>query len=104
MSEQPLTKNTADVLGRRMAYHERGEGAPVLFLHGNPTSSYLWRDVIPELQGHGRLIAPDLIGMCDWEHVPSPGPDTYRFVTHRAHLDAFIEAVIGQTESILFVV
>ena len=55
-----------------MAYHERGEGAPVLLLHGNPTSSYLWRDVIPELEGHGRLIAPDLIGMGDSEKLPDP--------------------------------
>ena len=43
MTEQPLTKKSVDVLGRRMAYHERGEGRPILFLHGNPTSSYLWR-------------------------------------------------------------
>src|SRR4051812_7589072 len=92
MTEQPLAKNTADVLGRRrMAYHARGEGAPVLFLHGNPTSSYLWRDVIAELEGRGRLIAPDLIGMGDSEKLPNPGPDTYRFITHRAHLDAFID-------------
>ena len=104
MSEQPLTKNTAAVLGRRMAYHERGEGAPVLLLHGNPTSSYLWRDVIPELEGHGRLIVPDLIGMGDSEKLPEPGADTYRFVTHRAHLDAFIDAVIGPAERIVFVV
>ena len=53
MTEQPLTKTIADVLGSSMAYHERGEGAPVLLLHGNPTSSYLWRDVIPELEGCG---------------------------------------------------
>ena len=72
MTEQPLTKKTANVLGRRMAYHERGEGAPVLLLHGNPTSSYLWRDVIPELEGFGRLIAPDLIGMGDSEKLPDP--------------------------------
>ena len=44
MTEQPLSKKTVNVLGRRMAYHERGEGAPVLLLHGNPTSSYLWRE------------------------------------------------------------
>ena len=74
MTEQPLAKKTVDVLGRRMAYHERGEGAPVLFLHGNPTSSYLWRDVIPELEGRGRLIAPDLIGMGDSAKLPDPGP------------------------------
>src|SRR4249919_3231188 len=61
MTEQPLTKKTVDVLDSRMAYHERGEGAPILFLHGNPTSSYLWRDVLPTLEGRGRLIVPDLI-------------------------------------------
>jgi haloalkane dehalogenase len=104
MSEQPLTKNTVDVLGSRMAYHERGEGAPVLFLHGNPTSSYLWRDVIPELEGHGRLIVPDLIGMGDSAKLPNPGPDTYRFTTHRDYLEAFIDAVIGAAESIVLVV
>jgi haloalkane dehalogenase len=104
MSEQPLTKKTVDVLGARMAYHERGEGAPVLFLHGNPTSSYLWRDVIPELEGRGRLIAPDLIGMGDSAKLPNPGPDTYRFTTHRDYLGAFIGAVIGDAESIVLVV
>ena len=96
MTEPPLTKKTVDVLGARMAYHERGEGAPVLFLHGNPTSSYLWRDVIPELEGRGRLIAPDLIGMGDSAKLPNPGTDTYRFTTHRDYLDAFIDAVIGR--------
>jgi haloalkane dehalogenase len=104
MTEQPLTKKTVDVLDSRMAYHERGEGAPVLLLHGNPTSSYLWRDVIPELAGRGRLIAPDLIGMGDSGKLPNPGPDTYRFTTHRSYLEAFIDAVIGHGESILFVV
>jgi haloalkane dehalogenase len=104
MTEQPLTKKSVDVLGSRMAYHERGEGAPVLLLHGNPTSSYLWRDVIPALEGCGRLIAPDLIGMGDSAKLPKPGPDTYRFATHRDYLAAFIDAVIGGTQSIVFVV
>jgi haloalkane dehalogenase len=104
MTEQPLAKKTVDVLGSRMAYHERGAGAPVLFLHGNPTSSYLWRDVIPELEGRGRLIAPDLIGMGDSAKLPNPGPDTYRFTTHRKYLGAFIDAVIGPAESIVLVV
>src|SRR3984957_12733726 len=104
MTEQPLAKNTVDVLGARMAYHERGEGTPVLFLHGNPTSSYLWRDVIPELAGLGRLIAPDLIGMGDSAKLPNPGPDTYRFTTHRKYLAAFIDAVVGASESIVLVV
>src|ERR1700760_2029339 len=104
MTEQPLTKKTADVLGSAMAYHERGEGAPVLLLHGNPTSSYLWRDVIPELEGRGRLIAPDLIGMGDSAKLPGAGPDTYRFVTHRNYIAGFIDAVIRPTEKILFVI
>jgi len=104
MTEQPLTKKTVDVLGVRMAYHERGEGRPVLFLHGNPTSSYLWRDVIPEVEGLGRLIAPDLIGMGDSAKLPSPGPDTYRYMTHRKYLWAFIDAVVGPAESLVLVV
>jgi haloalkane dehalogenase len=104
MTEQPLAKKTVDVLDSRMAYHERGEGNPVLLLHGNPTSSYLWRDVIPELAGCGRLIAPDLIGMGDSAKLPNPGPDTYRFTTHRRYLDAFIDAVIGADESVVLVV
>ena len=104
MTETPLAKKTVDVLGARMAYHERGEGAPVLFLHGNPTSSYLWRDVIPELDGLGRLIAPDLIGMGDSAKLPNPGPDTYRFTTHRDYLGAFIDTVIGPAESLVLVV
>jgi haloalkane dehalogenase len=104
MTEQPLAKKTVDVHGVPMAYHERGEGRPVLFLHGNPTSSYLWRDVIPELEGLGRLIAPDLIGMGDSAKLPNPDPDTYRFTTHRDYLGGFIDKVIGQTDSIVLVV
>lgn len=104
MSEAPLAKQTVDVRGRRMAYHARGEGPPILFLHGNPTSSYLWRDVIPELEGHGRLIAPDLIGMGDSDKLPDPQPDTYRFTTHRDFLDGFIDAVIGDSEPVVLVV
>jgi len=104
MSEAPLAKQTVDVRGRRMAYHARGEGRPILFLHGNPTSSYLWRDVIPELEGHGRLIAPDLIGMGYSDKLPDPKPDTYRFTTHRDFLDGFISAVIGDSEPVVLVV
>ena len=104
MTEQPLAKKTVDVLGSRMAYHERGEGTPVLFLHGNPTSSYLWRDVIAELEGCGRLIAPDLIGMGDSAKLPNPDTDTYRFTTHRKYLAGFIDAVIGPAQPVVFVV
>src|SRR5258708_13744695 len=103
MTEQRLTKKAVDVRDSRMAYHERGEGGPVLLLHGNPTSSYLWRNVIPELAGRGRLIVPDLIGMGDSAKLPNPQPDTYRFTTHRKYLEGFIDAGVGRTESILFV-
>ena len=104
MTEQPLAKKTVELLDSRMAYHERGEGKPVLLLHGNPTSSYLWRDVLPELAGRGRLIAPDLIGMGDSGKLPDPDANTYRFITHRGYLEAFIDAVIGRAESVVLVV
>ena len=104
MTEQPLAKKTVEVLDSRMAYHERGDGKPVLLLHGNPTSSYLWRDVLPELAGRGRLIAPDLIGMGDSGKLPDPDANTYRFITHRGYLEAFIDAVIGRAESVVLVV
>jgi haloalkane dehalogenase len=77
---------------------------PVLFLHGNPTSSYLRCDVIGELEGRGRLLAPDLIGMDDSAKLPNPGLDTYRFTTHRKYLAGFIDAVIGPDEPVTFVI
>lgn len=104
MTDRPLEKKAVNALGRQMAYHERGTGAPILFLHGNPTSSYIWRNVIPALEGQGRLIAPDLIGMGDSEKLPNVSPDTYRFTTHRDHLWAFIDAVIGPQEKVLLVI
>ena len=81
-------KHRTEVLGAEMAYVDVGEGDPIVFLHGNPTSSYLWRNVIPHVAGLGRCIAPDLIGMGDSDKIP--GLD-YRFVDHRRYLDAFLE-------------
>src|ERR1700756_4587914 len=90
-------KRFADVLGRRMAYIERGVGHPVVFLHGNPTSSFLWRGVLPHVEAPGRrLIAPDLIGMGDSDKIPADAePDRYRFASHARYLDAFIDEVVG---------
>jgi haloalkane dehalogenase len=76
-----------------MAYVEAGSGAPIVLLHGNPTSSYLWRNVIPHLAGQGRCIAPDLIGMGDSEKLEPGGPERYRFVEHRAFLDDLLAAL-----------
>jgi haloalkane dehalogenase len=74
-----------------MAYVEVGEGDPIVLLHGNPTSSYLWRNVLPHLQPLGRCIAPDLIGMGDSAKLPNSGPGSYRFVEHRRYLDALLK-------------
>jgi haloalkane dehalogenase len=89
-------KKFIEIEGHRIAYTDEGEGAPILFLHGNPTSSYLWRNVLPEVEGLGRLIAPDLIGMGDSDKLPDPGASTYRYKIHRDFLWAFIDAVVGR--------
>ncbi len=73
-----------------MAYVEIGSGDPIVFLHGNPTSSYLWRGVIPHVAGLGRCIAPDLIGMGDSGKLADSGPDAYRYVQHREYLDELL--------------
>ena len=83
----PYQKQRRRVLGREMAYVEVGQGDPIVLLHGNPTSSYLWRNVLPHLVGLGRCIAPDLIGMGDSDKLPDSGPGSYRFVEHRRYLD-----------------
>src|SRR5215469_16605516 len=99
----PYKKQRRRVRDREMAYVEVGEGDPILFLHGNPTSSYLWRNVIPHLQPLGRCIAPDLIGMGDSDKLPDSGPGSYRFVEHRRYLDALLEA-LGVRERVTFVI
>ena len=76
-----------------MAFIDVGDGEPVVFLHGNPTSSYLWRNVIPYLRDGYRCVAPDLIGMGDSAKLPESGPDSYRFVEHRLYLDALLDAL-----------
>jgi pimeloyl-ACP methyl ester carboxylesterase len=100
----PHPKKFVTVDGKRMAYVELGGGELVfLFLHGNPTSSYLWRNVMPEVAGFGRCVAPDLIGMGDSDKIEHPGPDTYRFTTHRDFLWGFIEAAIGRDSPLVLV-
>ena len=89
----PYQKQRRRVLGREMAYVEVGEGDPIVLLHGNPTSSYLWRNVLPHVQPLGRCIVPDLIGMGDSDKLPNSGPDSYRFVEHRRYLDALLDAL-----------
>ncbi len=100
---QRFEKKRIEVNGKSMAYAEAGEGDPIIFLHGNPTSSYLWRNVMPHVEGLGRLIAPDLIGMGDSDKLEDSGPDRYRFVEHRAFLNRLLEA-LGVTHNVTFVV
>jgi haloalkane dehalogenase len=98
----PFQKQRAQVMGRSMAYVDVGQGDPIVLLHGNPTSSYLWRNVIPSLQELGRCIAPDLIGMGDSDKLPDSGPASYTFVEHRRYLDALLEQ-LGVAERVTFV-
>jgi haloalkane dehalogenase len=86
-----------------MAYVEVGAGDPIVFLHGNPTSSYLWRNVIPYMRDLGRCIAPDLIGMGDSSKLPDSGPASYTFVEHKRYLDALLDG-LGVQERVTFVV
>ena len=87
----PTTQQFAKVNGKRIAYLEAGAGDPIVLLHGNPTSSFLWRNIIPELEGCGRVIAPDLIGQGDSEKLPaSEGPDRYSFEVAFDYLDGLL--------------
>ncbi|MFD8249047.1 haloalkane dehalogenase [Nocardia sp. NPDC059691] len=79
-------KKFSDVRGQRMAYIDEGQGDAIVFQHGNPTSSYLWRNVMPHCAGLGRLIACDLIGMGDSGKLPDSGPDRYTYAEHRSYL------------------
>ena len=97
------SKRYTDVNGRRMAYVERGEGSPIVLLHGNPTSSYVWRSVLPELEDLGRCIAPDLIGMGDSEKLPADDERRYTFLRHREFLDSLLDQ-LGATHDVTLVV
>mgnify|MGYP003408338200 FL=1 len=92
-----------EVRGRRLAYLEAGSGAPIVLLHGNPTSSYLWRDVIPHLAESGRVIAPDLIGHGDSDKLPaSDGPGRYSFEGTYDYLSDMLDA-LGVTSNVTLV-
>ena len=95
----PHPRSTVDVLDSEMTYVDTGSGDPVVFLHGNPTSSYLWRNVIPHLSGQARCLAPDLIGMGDSGKAPT---GSYRFADHARYLDAWFDA-LGLNERVVLV-
>jgi len=96
-------KKFCEVDGRRLAYIEVGSGSPIVLLHGNPTSSYLWREVIPPLLDRGRVIVPDLIGHGDSDKLPaSDGPERYRFEVAYAYLDKLLRS-IGADQNVTLV-
>lgn len=94
-------KRTIRVHGRDMAYVEVGRGAPIVFLHGNPTSSYLWRNILPHVRHLGRCIAPDLIGMGDSEKLPGSEPGRYSFHEHQHYLYGLLDALRVDQDVIL---
>ena len=99
-AEDPYPRNRVTVAGAEIAYVNAGQGDPIVFLHGNPTSSYLWRNVIPHLEGIGRCLAPDMVGMGDSGIAPD---GSYRFVDHSRYLDAWFDA-LSLTQGVTLVV
>jgi haloalkane dehalogenase len=99
--EEPA-KQFQDVHGKRMAYVDAGSGAPIVFLHGNPASSYIWRNIIPAVTAKGRCIAPDLIGMGDSDKLEGEDPNRYSFLQHRRYLDRLLEA-LGVVQDVVLV-
>jgi haloalkane dehalogenase len=97
-----ITKQFVDIAGTRMAYVDEGQGDPIVFLHGNPTSSYLWRNIWPTLTPYARCIAPDLAGMGDSAKLTG-GPGSYRFAEHAALLDQLL-STIGADKRVTLVV
>ena len=96
-------KKYIDVLGKQIAYVEMGEGDPIIFQHGNPTSSYLWRNILPQLQRLGRCIAMDLIGMGDSEKLEDEGNMTYSYNTHKKYFDGFLDAIGVESNATLVI-
>ena len=96
-------KSFATVNGRRMAYIDQGTGPAIVFQHGNPTSSYLWRNIMPHCGGLGRLVACDLIGMGDSDKLPNSGPQSYSYAEQREYLFALWEQLDLGDEVILVI-
>jgi haloalkane dehalogenase len=100
----PYEKKFASVNGRQIAYVEQGSGDPIVLLHGNPTSSFLWRNVVPELEASGRVIVPDLIGQGDSEKLPaSEGPERYTLEVAYSYVEGLLEA-IGANANVTLVI
>ena len=103
ISSKELEKKNINVLGKKMTYVERGEGDPIIFQHGNPASSYLWRNIIPYLENQGRCIAIDLIGMGDSDKLTDNGNNTNSYHIQKQYFDKCLEE-LEIKENITFVI
>jgi haloalkane dehalogenase len=103
LSAKEHPKKSITVYGKTLSYVEMGEGDPIIFQHGNPTSSYLWRNVMPHLKEMGRCIAIDLIGMGDSDKLDDSGPGRYTFAEHSHYLAGALEA-LGVAKNVTLVV
>jgi haloalkane dehalogenase len=103
MNDWSSKKQFVEVEGRRMAYVEMGTGRPIVFQHGNPTSSYLWRNILPHLADLGRCVALDLIGMGDSDKLPDSGPTRYTFAEQRRYWQGALSA-LGIERDVVFVI
>src|SRR5919199_22512 len=92
-ADDPFPRSRVRIHDHELAYVDVGEGDPIVFLHGNPTSSYLWRNVIPHVQHLGRCIAPDLIGMGDSTKLPTPKAGAYSFDRHASYLEGLLAEI-----------
>lgn len=101
---RPYETHTVDVLGTPMAYWDEGvpDGDPIVLLHGNPTSKLLWRDVVPHLVDHGRVVVPDLVGMGESGTIPGEGDQRYAFTVHRRYLAGLLDR-LGVEDRVTFV-
>lgn len=99
-TEEPSYRKRVSLLGTNLAYVDAGEGDPIVFLHGNPTPSYLWRNIIPYLLPFGRCLAPDYVGMGNSGAAPD---GSYRFVDHQRYLDAWFD-LMGLNKNVILVV
>ena len=93
MNSSTLTKKKISIDNKNIAYVESGSGDPIIFLHGNPTSSYLWRNITPHLESQGRCICIDLIGMGDSDKLDNPDENSYQFEEHYHYVNAAIESL-----------
>ena len=84
-----------NVNGKKIAYDQTGHGSPIIFLHGNPTSSYLWRNIVPHLESFATCYVFDLIGMGESDKLDNPGPDSYGFEEHFEYLENAINQVVS---------